>query len=82
MIAPLIEKFQLILVDIIGMGGSSRPKDYKEHKFTPQQSIDYFNEYFENWRVSMDITGFYLAAHSFGGYVMGNYAVKYHQHIK
>ena len=82
-IAPLIEKFHLILIDIIGMGGSSRPKDYKEHKFTPQESIDYFNQYFENWRVAMgNLTGFYLAAHSFGGYVMGNYAVKYHQHIK
>lgn len=29
-----------------------------------------------------NLTGFYAAAHSFGGYIMGNYAVKYHQHIK
>jgi len=29
-----------------------------------------------------DITDFYLIAHSFGGYIMGNYAVAYPQHIK
>ena len=71
------------MIDIVGMGGSSRPKNYKEHEFTPQQSIDYFNNYFEEWRIAMgDITQFYLIAHSFGGYVMGNYAVAYPQHIK
>lgn len=34
-IGPLMERFQVILIDIIGMGGSSRPKNYKEHEFTP-----------------------------------------------
>jgi len=29
-----------------------------------------------------EITDFYLIAHSFGGYIMGNYAVAYPQHIK
>lgn len=29
-----------------------------------------------------EFTGFYLAAHSFGGYIAGNYALKYHEHIK
>jgi hypothetical protein len=36
---PLSEKFYFILIDIIGMGGSSRPKDYKEHKFSPAESV-------------------------------------------
>ena len=30
----------------------------------------------------MDLTDFYLTAHSYGGYMCGHYAVKYHQHVK
>ena len=74
------------------MGGSSRPDDYNK-QFTPQQSIDYFVNYIERWREAMatefiptgqqtEFTDFYLAAHSFGGYIAGNYALKHHQHIK
>ena len=29
-----------------------------------------------------NMTDFYLAGHSFGGYLMGNYAIEYHRHIK
>jgi alpha-beta hydrolase superfamily lysophospholipase len=29
-----------------------------------------------------NLTDFYLSAHSFGGYIMGNYAAAYHKHIK
>lgn len=29
-----------------------------------------------------DMKDFYLAGHSFGGYLAGNYASKYHQHIR
>ena len=28
------------------------------------------------------MTGFVLAGHSFGGYLAGNYAVKFPQHVK
>ena len=80
---PLAEKFYLILIDVVGMGGSSRPKDFKEHKFSVAESIQYFNDYFEKWRIEMgNLTNFYLAAHSYGGYIMGNYACAYHKHIK
>ena len=48
---------------------------------TPQESIDYFVNYIEEWRKEMHLDRFYLAAHSFGGYICGNYALKYHQHI-
>jgi len=74
---------------MIGMGSSSRPKNYYNN-FTPQQSIQYFIEYFERWRKAManeindgeEFTDFYLVAHSFGGYLSGNYALKHHQHIR
>jgi cardiolipin-specific phospholipase len=37
----------------------------------------------EHWRIAMgNITDFYLIGHSFGGHLMGNYAVAYRQHIK
>jgi cardiolipin-specific phospholipase len=68
------------------MGSSSRPEDFKyevDDCFSAQETIDYFVDYLEKWRLAMDnLTDFILAGHSFGGYVVGNYALKYHQHIK
>ena len=29
-----------------------------------------------------ELKDFYLAGHSFGGYMVGNYATQYHQYIK
>ena len=81
-IKRLTEYFHLILIDIIGMGASSRPDNYDASKFTPEQSIDYFVNYLESWRKEMDLTDFYLAGHSFGGYLVGNYASLYHQHLR
>lgn len=64
------------------MGGSSRPGDYGK-VLTAEESIDYFVEYMERWRKSMgNLDDFYLAGHSYGGYLVGNYASKYHKHIK
>lgn len=39
-------------------------------------------KHIQTGEVEQELTGFYLAAHSFGGYIMGNYALKYTQHIK
>ena len=30
----------------------------------------------------MNLTDFYLAGHSYGGYIVGNYALKYYMHIR
>jgi pimeloyl-ACP methyl ester carboxylesterase len=55
---------------------------------TPEESIEYFVEYFEKWRkvfskvISKEVTDFILMGHSFGGYICGNYAVKYHHHLR
>jgi len=60
------------------MGASSRPTDYDYERFTAEESIDYFVGYIERWRAAMDdLTGFFLAGHSFGGYLVGNYVAKY-----
>lgn len=77
---PLAEKYHLILIDIIGMGSSSRPKFTAK---TGEQSDLFFVDFIEKWRIAMgDLKGFILAGHSFGGYICGHYAAKYPQHLK
>ena len=78
-IKSLSEHFRLIMFDIIGMGTSSRtPFPYQ----TNTEADNFFMRVMEEWRQKMDLTGFYLAAHSFGGYLMGTYASLYPQHIR
>ena len=48
----LVKYFQVIYIDIVGMGSSSRPTNYND-KFTPERTIDYFNVYMEKWRIAM-----------------------------
>ena len=75
-IKTLAEHFHLIMVDILGMGGSSRPKV----SINDCASADTFLcEFLEEWRKDFGgITDFILAGHSFGGYTVGLYACKYH----
>ena len=71
----LAENFHVILIDIIGMGSSSRPKFTAT---TADEADQYFIDFIEKWRVAMgDLKGFILAGHSFGGYICGHYACKY-----
>ena len=38
---------------------------------------------FEKWRINMgDLTNFFIAAHSYGGYLAGTYAALYPQHVR
>jgi pimeloyl-ACP methyl ester carboxylesterase len=77
---PLAEKFHLILIDILGMGGSSRPAFTAE---TPDDADKIFIDSLENWRLAMgDMKDFILGGHSFGAYIIGQYAIKYPQHLK
>ena len=69
------------MFDLPGMGSSNRPDNFKT-TMKPKEVIEYFVEYIETWRTKMDLTDFYLTAHSYGGYMCGHYAVKYHQHVK
>ena len=87
----LSEDFNQIAFDIIGMGGSSRPDDFSLD-FTAEQCLNYFIDYFERWRVALpkhfkplretELTGFYIAGHSFGGYLSTHYTIRYPQHVK
>lgn len=70
-------------MDNIGTGLSSKPDDYKRDFFDcAEKSTMYMTTYIERWRKAMDVTNFYLLGHSYGGYMAGSYASKYHQHIK
>lgn len=77
---PLSENFNLIMIDVLGFGGSSRPKfDITD----PDEADQYFVSFLENWRLKMGgLTDFILAGHSFGGYISGLYASYYPQHLK
>jgi len=82
-IKKLCEKFSVYLIDLIGMGGSSRPLDYDWENVTAQESVDYMAGYIEKWRIAMgNLTDFYLVGHSLGAYTSGNFATKHQQHIK
>lgn len=68
----LAQKFYLIIIDLVGMGSSSRPTWSCRNG---DEADDYFMRAIEKWRVNMDnLTDFYLAAHSYGGYIFGTYA--------
>lgn len=77
---PLSERFHVIFVDLPGMGGSTRVPFFCR---TPEQAQEYFVTFLEDWRVAMgDLTDFYLAGHSFGGYIAGVYAQHHSKHIR
>ena len=52
-IKQLAQYFDLILIDIIGFAGSSRPDDYDPDTISPKDSIEYFVNFFEKWRKQM-----------------------------
>jgi pimeloyl-ACP methyl ester carboxylesterase len=67
------------MIDIIGMGASSRPVFNLDD---PNKIDEYLVEWLELWRTKMCLEDFVLAGHSFGGYVSGLYATKYHYHLR
>jgi 2-succinyl-6-hydroxy-2,4-cyclohexadiene-1-carboxylate synthase len=72
---PLSEHFHCIFIDILGMGASSRPKFEVQ---TAREADIFFVDFLEKWRVAFDnLKGFFLAGHSFGGYICGHYALRY-----
>ena len=75
--------FYMILIDNIGTGASDKPDDYlNSFSSDAKSSTHYTIEYIERWRQAMGLTDFFLLGHSYGGYMAGSYASKYHQHIK
>lgn len=72
----LTKRFRVITVDLPGFGGSSRLKDYDYDTFDSKQTVDHYTNLMDIWRQQLGLDKFYLTAHSFGGYIAGEYAVK------
>ena len=71
----LSEHFYLIVIDLVGMGSSSRPVWTKQ---TAEDADLFFVDAIEKWRINMgNLTNFFVAAHSYGGYLLGTYAAQY-----
>ena len=80
-IKRLSEHYNLYLLDVLGMGASSRPEVEKRFK-RAEEADDYLAEWLERWRVKIGIKDkFILSGHSFGGYISGVYAIKYHHNL-
>jgi len=45
--------FTVFIVDHIGMGCSSRPQNFDKDIFSPENAIDYFVNYLEQWRLNI-----------------------------
>ena len=76
----LSENFFLVVIDLLGMGSSSRPKWTAKNG---AEADEYLMAAIEKWRVNMDnLTNFFIAAHSYGGYLFGTYAARHPQHVR
>lgn len=81
-VKPLAERFHLIMIDILGMGASSRPEFTCEDE---HEAKEFFIGWMETWRLKMGTIleeKFLLAGHSFGGFLSGHYACRYPEKIK
>ena len=82
MYRQLAKYFRVYMIDVIGMGASSRASDFDAETTEMHTCLNYMVSYIEKWRAAIGLTGFYLAGHSFGGHQVGHYTLRYPQHVK
>jgi pimeloyl-ACP methyl ester carboxylesterase len=76
--APLLKDyFTVIMVDLLGMGASGRPPGF-DKTWELEKVISYFTDSL-NVLISekLKLKKIHLLGHSFGGYIAGEYALKY-----
>jgi cardiolipin-specific phospholipase len=74
----LCTKFYVIMIDLLGMGRSSRPSfPYK----TLSECEEFFVLCLEHFRKLKNLDNFTVAGHSFGGYIVSCYAIKYPSYV-
>jgi len=66
MLKQLSKKYKVYCIDMLGMGLSSRPKFDCE---STEETIEFFVESLEQFRISLGIEKFSLGGHSFGSYM-------------
>ncbi|XP_039041872.1 1-acylglycerol-3-phosphate O-acyltransferase-like [Hibiscus syriacus] len=75
----LANHFQVIAIDLLGWGGSSRP-DFKCK--STEEAEDWFVDSFEEWRKAKNLSNLILLGHSLGGYIASKYALKHPEHVQ
>ena len=70
----LSTNFHVYLIDLLGMGRSSKPV-FKLS--TPEDIEIYYVESFEKWREKVGIKNMNLAGYGFGAYISSKYALRY-----
>ncbi|KAL4472652.1 hypothetical protein ABPG74_018601 [Tetrahymena malaccensis] len=82
MFKKLSKQFKVYCIDIIGLNLSSRPN--VDHLKTAQEIIDFFVQSIQQWviQVGLQYKPFYLAGHSFGGYISSFYAKQNQDQVK
>lgn len=78
-IGNLSEYFCVYCVDLLGMGRSSRPDTCFS---TREQAEVFFSNSLEEFRIAVGLESFFLAGHSFGGYVSGAYIIRYPTRVR
>ncbi|XP_070574975.1 (Lyso)-N-acylphosphatidylethanolamine lipase-like [Ptychodera flava] len=77
-IDPLCQQRPFCAFDLLGFGRSSRTKFSKSAVLAEQQ----FVESMEQWRNQLKLDKMILVGHSFGGYLVSSYAMKYPDHVQ
>lgn len=78
MLSPLSSNYSLVLVDLLGMGRSSRPNWSVS---SLEDGENFFVSSLEKFRELNGYKDFVLVGHSFGGYIASCYALKFPQYI-
>lgn len=72
LLPALVSDYCVYLVDLLGMGRSSRPPF---HANSVDETEQFFVQSLEEFRYALHLERFVLVGHSFGGYVAGCYAL-------
>lgn len=79
--APLLKDyFKVIMVDLLGMGASGRPKGF-DKDWPLHKVLSYFTDSLDSLFEKLKLHKFYLLGHSFGGYIAGEYALAHPKKI-
>jgi len=79
---PLLQNyFEVVTVDMLGMGASGRPE---YNQYDCDGAVDYFIDSIKEWfdRTKSNEEEFYLLGHSFGGYIATAFALRYPENLK
>jgi pimeloyl-ACP methyl ester carboxylesterase len=70
----LLKKFHVYALDMYGFGGSHRPDETIK---STEHGLEIYTKSIEEWRVSLNLTEFYILGHSLGAYLTNHYLHRY-----